>query len=415
DLVYYGNQQRLEYDFVVAPGVDPKAITLAFQGAGKVELNAQGDLVLHTTGGPICQPRPVIYQEVNGERREIAGGYVLKDGLQVGFQVAAYDGAKPLVIDPQIDYSTYIGGDGADSGNAIAVDDQRFVYVTGETTSVNFPSTVGAFDTQLSNGVPPDQFIVHDAFVTKIDPNAAGAASLVYSTYLGGGGGGGGITGNDGLDEAGLGIAVDDQGNAYITGKTSATDFPIVNAFQDQLNRDGVIVRADAFVAELNADGSDLLYSSYLGGNGIDVGNAIAVDDQGHAYITGETTSSDFPTLGRFQGFAGNSDVFVAHLNPAESGLASLVFASFLGGSGTDIGHGIALDPQRKVHVTGQTASTNFPTKPSNAFQAIYRGGASDAFVAKIDPTLACRSNNPFGCQSASQIRGELLYSTYLG
>src|SRR2546427_1923700 len=174
DLIYYGTQRQLEYDFVVSPGADPKRIRLGFQGVDKLEVDAQGDLVLHTATGVIRQRKPVIYQEVEGARREIAGGYVLEGARRVGFRVAAYDARRPLVIDPALFYSTYLGGNSSDEGLAIAVDTAGNAYVTGATSSTDFPTTQGAFQTTAVGGC--------DASVTKLNPTDP---VLVYSTYLG--------------------------------------------------------------------------------------------------------------------------------------------------------------------------------------------------------------------------------------
>jgi hypothetical protein len=211
DLAYYGNQQRLEYDFVVAPGADPGAIRLGYAGADRPATDGQGDLVLHTAGGDLVQHRPLLYQEVNGVRHEVSGGYVVR-GQEVGFRVGGYDAGRPLIIDPVLSYSTYLGGSGEDYGYGIAVDAAGNAYVTGKTTSVNFPT---ANPSQPANGGGTD------AFVAKL--NASGSA-LVYSTYLGGSGG-----------DAGLGIAVDAAGNAYVTGSTTSTNFPTANPLQPAL------------------------------------------------------------------------------------------------------------------------------------------------------------------------------------
>src|SRR5882724_689003 len=199
DLLYYGNQRQLEYDFVLAPGADPNKIVLGFKGVERLEITAQGELVLHAAGGDVRQHKPVIYQNIDGVRREIDGGYVLKGAKRVGFQVAAYDRSRPLVIDPVLAYSTYLGGHG------IAVDTDGNAYVVGSTGSTAFPTTAGAFQPNYAGGYG-------DAFVTKL--NSTGSA-LVYSTYLGGSGW-----------DRGHAIAVDTDGNAYVTGMTNSIDFP---------------------------------------------------------------------------------------------------------------------------------------------------------------------------------------------
>jgi hypothetical protein len=242
DLVYYGNQRQLEYDFLVGPGADAGRIQLAFQGAQSVEIDGQGKLVLHTGGGDVVEHAPVVYQDTAGGRQTIGGRYVLEGPGRVGFQVDTYDRSRPLTIDPVLSYSTYLGGSKGDYANGIAVDASRNAYVTGFTYSTNFPTTTEAFQTTNKAN---DQTV----FVTKLDANGT---ALVYSTYLGG----------TGLSH-GSGIAVDGSGNAYITGDTSATDFPTTTgAFLT--TKKGTV---NAFVTKLNASGTGLLYSTYLGGS----------------------------------------------------------------------------------------------------------------------------------------------------
>ncbi|TMG77584.1 MAG: hypothetical protein E6H80_00745, partial [Betaproteobacteria bacterium] len=275
DLVYYGNQRQLEYDFVVAPGADPKKIVLGFKGTDKLEVDAQGDLVLHAAGGVIRQQKPIIYQEIDGIRREIEGRYVRKGANRVSFKLAAYDTSRPLMIDPALSYSTYLGGSGHDFGQGIAVDAHGNAYVTGHTSSTNFPTTLGAFQIAFAGG--------SDAVVTKLNPDGS---ALVYSTYLGGSNGGNGTGGAD--TNEGAGIAVDADGNAYVTGFTGANDFPTTpGAFQSAFAGGW-----DAFVTKLNPTGSALVYSTYLGGSFLDGGSGIAVDSNGNTYVTGETQSS---------------------------------------------------------------------------------------------------------------------------
>ena len=372
DLVYYGNQRQLEHDFIVAPGADPRSITLNLAGAEKLSLDPQGALVLAVKDGELRMDKPRIYQEVDGARREISGGYVLKSAYQVGFQIAAYDATRLLIIDPTLFYSTYLGGNSTDVGQGIAVDAAGNAYVTGYTTSINFPTTVGTF--QTANGGS------YDAFVTKLNPT--GTAPLVYSTYLGGSN-----------FDLGYGIAVDNLGNAYVTGYTCSSNFPTTPlAFQTALQS-----FCDAFVTKLNPAGSAPLYSTYLGGNSADFGQGIAVDSTGSAYVTGYTYSSNFPTTpGAFQTtFAGGYHAFVTKLNP--TGTAPLVYSTYLGGNSTDVGQGIAVDSTGSAYVTGYTNSSNFPTTPG-AFQTTFAGGYH-AFVTKLNPTGTA----------------PLVYSTYLG
>ncbi len=384
DLIYYGNRQQLEYDFIVAPGADPNAIIFEF---GKVaanlkrrpapQVNDQGDLVLPTAGGQIRLNRPLAYQEVNGVQREISASYIFKGERRVGFQVAKYDGSRPLIIDPVLTYSTYLGVAGLDEGEAIAVDTAGNAYVTGVAGSTNFPTTPGAFQTTLGGfgGV----FGFGDAFVTKLNPTGS---ALVYSTYIGGGG-----------DDVSTGIAVDAAGNAYLTGLTnSRVTFPTTpGAFQTTFGGGSF----DAFVTKLNPTGSGLVYSTYLGGLAQDDASRIAVDAAGSAYVTGETNSINFPTTPAvFQSsLGGDFDAFVTKLNPAGSGLA---YSTFLGGGATDSGIDIAVDASGNAYVIGNSSSTDFPTT-AGAFRTSF-GGTRDAFVAKVNSTASA-----------------LLYSTYLG
>ena len=368
DLVYYGNQQQLEYDFIVAPGADLRVIRLAFEGVGKAQVDESGDLMLRTADGEIRQHRPIVYQEVGGNKREIASRYLIEGADQVGFEVAEYDAARPLVIDPVLDYSTYLGGGGGDAGVGIAVDSARNAYVMGITNSSDFPTM---------NPLQPASGGSIDTFVAKLNP--AGSA-LVYSTYLGGGG-----------IDFGNSIAVDSAGNAYVTGNADSSNFPTANALQP--TNSGYY---DAFVTKLNAAGSALVYSTYLGGSGFDRGDGITVDSSGNAYLSGDTISTDFPTANPLQPALGGGeiygDAFVTKLNASGS---ALVYSTYLGGSGDEIGNGIAVDASGNAYVAGAT-SGNFPTT-AGAFQPIY-DGSEDAFAARLN--------------SAGSL---LIYSTYLG
>jgi hypothetical protein len=386
DLVYYGNQRQLEYDWIVAAGAEPQLIRLKITGADRISIDKQGDLVLHTQSGQLRQHRPRIYQPINGQKKAVAGRYVLLSKQEVGFAIAEYDTNKALVIDPVLSYSTYLGGsqgNGNDSGSKIAVDSQGNVYVTGQTGSTDFP-TKNAFNSTYGSG----GFL---AFVTKLNPAASGDASLIWSTYLGG---------NEGQGEFGNGIAVDLRGNVYVTGVSRASDFPTTN---NALSRT-LSGLSDAFVTKLNATGNSLLYSTYLGGSSSgDFGRGIAVDLRGNIYVTGDTSSSDFPTKNAFtSNFGGGPiDSFVTKLNPSASGDASLVYSTYVGGNGIDLGSAIAVDLQGNAYVTGLTTSTDFPTK--NGFDHTFIGGVdnSEAFVIKVNPTVS-------GAAS-------MVYSTYLG
>ncbi|WP_299698107.1 SBBP repeat-containing protein [Hydrocarboniphaga sp.] len=368
DLVYHGQQQHLEYDFVVAPQADPAAIRMRYSGQQALHLNPAGDLVISSAVGDLVQHKPLIYQTLGGERKAIDGRFELRqqgENTEVAFALADYDRSQALVIDPVLVYSTYLGGSSGDVGDAIAVDSAGNAYVTGYTSSTNFP---------LANALQGTFRGYADVFVTKL--NADGNA-LVYSTYLGGS-----------SSDVGNGIAVDSAGKAYVTGYTGSTNFPLTNALQGTKGGS-----TDAFVTQLNADGSALVYSTYLGGSDSDQGCGIAVDSAGKAYVTGETWSTNFPLANALQGTNGGaSDFFVTQLNADGS---ALVYSTYLGGSSAEYDSSIAVDSAGNAYVTGETTSTNFPL--ANALQGTF-GGNDDAFVTQINADGSA-----------------LLYSTYLG
>jgi hypothetical protein len=397
-LVYYGNQKQLEYDFVVGPGADAGQIRLWFAGAQSLNVNDDGDLEVRAGEQVLLQHKPVVYQEMAGERRQVAANFVVH-GQEVSFTLGGYDRDRPLVIDPVLSYSTYLGGSASsntngDQGYGIAVDAAGNVYVSGLTASPDFPTAKAL---QPNNAGDPSMAgnAAEDAFVTKL---SADGTVLVYSTYLGG---------SD--SDQGHGIAVDSSGNAYVTGFTYSVDFPTVNPLQGALER---LYHGNAFVAKLSADGSALIYSTYLGGSGNngnnagapgwDQGTGIAVNALGNAYVTGWTDSRDFPTVKPLQGtFRGNYlNAFVCQLTADGS---ALIYSTYLGGSGPlgDYGSSIALDAAGNAHVTGFTTSPDFPTV--NALQPVLRSPpdafpGSNAFVAKLTADGSA-----------------LVYSTYLG
>jgi hypothetical protein len=367
DLVYYGTQRQLEFDFIVAPGADPRRIQFEVGGARQIRTDEYGDLVLKMGEDEIRWRKPVVYQEREGKRQEIASHYSITAANRVGFEVAKYDARRPLYIDPLV-YSTYLGGSDVDGGNSIAVDSAGNAYITGGTFSTDFPTV---------NPIQATGGGVQHVFVAKL--NAAGSA-LIYSTYLGGNG-----------TDYGLGIAADSAGNAYVTGLTFSTNFPTMNPLQPANAGSN-----DGFVTTINPTGSALVYSTYLGGGGADGGTAIALDSSGDAYVTGDTSSTDFPTTNPLQTTYGGGtfDAFVAEINPSGS---ALVYSTYLGGANFDGGTGIAVDSSGNAYVTGDTYSTDFPTM--NALQVTYGGGGNrDAFVSEINSTGSA-----------------LVYSTYLG
>jgi hypothetical protein len=371
DMVFRGGAGQLKYEFLLRPGATPADIRLAYGGASGLSVNGAGELLVQTPLGALRDERPVSYQQIEGRQVTVASGFALGAGSAYGFTVGAYDRSQPLVIDPGLVYSTFLGGSGNDQGFAIAVDASGAAYVTGQTASSNFPTTTAAFDTGYNGGM--------DAFVTKL--NSAGSG-LVYSTYLGGT-----------ATEQGLGVAVDATGAAYLTGLTSSANFPTTVAAFDTMHNGA----NDAYVTKLNATGSTLLYSTFLGAAGADEGWAIAIDATGAAYVTGLTTSAGFPTtVGAFDTtHNGGNDAFVTKLNPA--GSAPLVYSTFLGGTGVDQGYGIRVDAAGAAYVTGITGSPAFPTTPG-AFDTSHNG-QSDAFVTKLNPAGSA----------------PLVYSTFLG
>ena len=380
DVIYYGNSRLLEHDFVVAPGADVRAIKLNYEGAWGLRVDKAGDLVLRVNGGELRQSKPVAYQDVAGQRQTVTSRYVLK-GKEVGIEVGEHDRSRPLVIDPVLVYSTYLGGSGNDVSNSITVDAAGNAYLTGTTASTNFPTLNPRQATNRGS---------NDVFVTKL---TASGNALVYSTYLGGTVNSR-VTGSG--DDQGKGIAVDASGNVYVAGLTSSTDFPVAGTLRPTYGG-GTF---DAFVFKLNPTGATLVYSAYLGGSLEDQGNGVAIDTAGNAYVTGYTVSTNFPTVTPFQATnaGGAFDAFVTKVNAAGTAFS---YSTYLGGNSGDEGNGIAVDTSGNAYVTGSTPSTNFPT--ANAFQpsnsGMERWGQStDAFVTKL---------NPAGTG--------LVYSTYLG
>ncbi len=402
DLIYYGNQRQLEYDFVVAPGADPQSIRMQFDGVSQVQVTPDGDLVATTLDGSIKLHKPVVYQEAEGVRNLVAGSFALTAGHTVGFRLETYDHRKSLVIDPVLVFSTFLGGSVADVANAVATDASGNVYVAGGTQSPDFPVTTGALQSK-----PKGASTAGSAFVSKL--NAAGTA-LIYSTYVGGTGG-----------DAAYGLAVDTAGDAYIVGETASKDFPVTTgAFQTTIPGSRT-----SFVAKLNPTGSGLTYATYLGGQSnsylcCDAAAAVAIDSTGSAYVAGVTYASDFPvTQGALQTEIGSglaSNAYVAKLNPSGS---ALVYATFLGGSGQgqfnigpavfdgDAGTALAVDAAGNAYVTGYAYSADFPVT-AGAIQSTNKAATTagvdsiipgyNAFIAKINPSGSA-----------------LIYSTYLG
>jgi hypothetical protein len=415
DLVYYGNQGQLEYDFVVAPGSSPGPIRLQFSGTKRIRLDHDGNLSLTATDGSLTFHKPIVYQERNGQREPVSGRFALLSGHTVGFSLGSYDHSMPLIIDPVMVYSTYLGGSGTgevgvitgDKAYAIAVDSAGNAYISGSTLSADFPITSDAFQTSLT--ATPGYGSPLNVFVTKL--NAAGTA-LIYSTYLGGDGGlGSGSSSYGGFPpfdvggDFGYSLAIDSSGNAYITGQTNSNNFPVTTgAFQTTQPLAG----SDAFVTKLNPTGSALVYSTYLGGSGFcgNSADAIGVDASGNAYVAGETSCDDFPVTSEalqtiFTPLYNSSiDAFVTKLSKDGSALA---YSTYLGGSSAYAVVsvlGLALDSSDDVYIAGYAASTEFPVT-AGAYQTTNHSTktqGSNAFVTALNPTGTA-----------------LIYSTYLG
>ena len=372
DLVFYGNKQDLEYDFVVAPHADPSEIAMTFSGADAIDIDqSTGDLLLRTPAGTVRQHKPTVYQEIGDNRRTVDAQYIIGPAGRIGFEISSYDLTRPLTIDPILVYSTYLGGDGDElsEGSNLAVDSAGNAYITGATSSANFPTTPGAHD-EVCNSCGLPGGAGRDLFVTKL---SADGSTLEYSTYVGGG-----------ASDFPSGIAVDLLGNVYVTGLTASLDFPTVNPFQSGLNGS-----LDSFVTKLSADGSALLYSTYLGGTARENGFAIAVDAAGSAYVAGETTSSTFPTTNATlspNSCGGSRDGFVTKLSVDGS---SLVYSTYLCDGGFDRALAIAVDTAGNAYVAGAASSSTFPQPfgpTSGAFQTSFGGGASDGYLTKLNP-----------------------------
>jgi hypothetical protein len=397
DLVYYGKQGRLEYDFQVAPGADLDAVGLEFTNSQGMKLE-DGALVIPTAAGLVQFAAPQLYQVVDGQRKPVAGRFVQRGENRIGFEAGNYDRSRALVVDPVLSYSTFFGGSGGEGCSAvtgvvtsgcpaIATDTGANIYAAGTTTSTDFP--LGSTPLQGTLNGPAD------VFVAKFSPTGS---TVVFSTYLGGSG-----------TDTSAGIGVDSGFNVFVAGNTDSSDFPTTpNAFQTTR----VSANSHGFVTELNSSGIVLLYSTYLSGSGTDNITGIAIDQKNQAYVTGTTTSADFPTTaGAFQITSlATNQFFVTKINTGTTGLQSLAYSTYFGGgtpsNGVTVGGGIGVDVNSNVYFTGGTnfqhtgsnTTTDFPIL--NAYQSTLNG-PTDAFVAKLNTTAASGA--------------QLIYSTYLG
>jgi uncharacterized protein (TIGR03437 family) len=473
DAVFYGTPRQLEFDFVVAPYADPLAIRLKFSEGTPLRLDNAGNLFAGAGSDQIQLQRPVIHQDLSGERRLVAGGFAV-EGSTIIFRLGDYDRAQPLVIDPVLQYASYLGGSGADAIQSVEVDASGNVFVAGYTTSTDFPIVDGALSNNRGNG---------DGFIAKL--NSTGS-TLTYASYLGGAGDdqmtGIGIDGTGSIwvtgfsnstnfplqaqlqtviaggydvavarfsragllqfstylggsgDDKGEAIAIDAASAVYVTGGTLSNNFPTGIAAQVNYGgasascpttSAGLAMAGDAFVFKLNSSGATLQYSTYLGGSGCEVGTGIAVDLSGNAYITGATTSSNFPTAGALQNNLGGGscaplgggsytcpDAFVTKLN---SGGTGIVYSTYLGGNSLDAGSGIAVDSTGAAYVVGTTQSANFPL--ASALKSTL-GGTQDAFVAKINAAGTALTFSTYfggsGADSGSAIKLDALKRPFI-
>ena len=396
DLVYYGNQHQLEYDFIVQPGADPKKIQLSLNGANETWLDALGDLVLVTKAGEVRQRKPVMYQEINGERKTVTGSYILKNN-RLSFAVGAYDSHFALVIDPIISYASLLNDASSHAGSALAIDAQGFAYISGTTASSDYAVTTGA----LNQGAGSNNM----AFVTKLSQDGAWP---VYTAVFGG------TTGQsnpDSLFNSGIGIAVDAQGNAFVTGTTNADNFPTsVNAYKKIKAAD-----ADVYVLKLNPTGSAILFSTLLGGGNSDTARAIVIDSAGNPCLTGTTDSTDFPNTDLRYKKATNSQqaVFLARLKADGS---ALLHANLLDSAGVNSSAGIALDANNNLYVAGTTFDGKEVSKPTLGARFPRTTGAYTYGFQPISPFGEAQGGMQSGVFVAKiGANGKLEYSTVIG
>jgi Beta-propeller repeat len=401
DMTFYGSDRTFEFDLILKPGADAHQIALRFAGARKVSTDKNGDLVLSSAAGDLALRKPVAYQSIDGVKKPVDVRFAARRRNEIGFALGAYDLRRELVIDPTVLYSTYLGGNGSDVGQAVAVDSNGAIYLTGETGSSNFPITAGAAQSTLAGST--------DVFVTKFTPDGS---ALVYSTYLGGSDQQGGDT-SVGPTSSGNTIAVDGSYNVYIAGGTNTSDFPLcppANNCPAPAQSAYAGGKNDAFVVRLNPTGG-LAYSTFIGGSDVDIAEGIAIDSSGNIYIGGQTQSSNLQVVQPLQGlYKGGTDGFVAKIDgtAGSATLGQFKYLDYLGGSGADLVSAIGLDGLNNIYVTGITDSTDFPVHGATPFQK--QCGSN----GQCDPNSSGTQSDAFFTAIKSNL-SEYIYSTYFG
>jgi uncharacterized repeat protein (TIGR01451 family) len=386
-LIYYGNQRQLEYDFVVAPGADPRQIHLSIAGAQKLSVDAQGNLVLHNSAGEVQLLAPKVYQQINGQNKKISGQWSLAANGTASFHLGRYDRTQPLIIDPVLMYSSFLGGSQKNTVSKITLDDSGNAFVAGYTASGDFPAAPTPLATTFGTGTQS-----RGAFVAKIDSSGS---NLLYTTYLSGS-----------ADEEATGLAVDKSGNVYVAGNTHSIDFPTRNAFQSKCataNPAGTC--SNAFLTKISPSGDSIVFSTYLGGSGTESARGLVVDAKGSAYLAGVTSSSDFPvTAGAAQAKCGGAcqqSAFVAKFSQSGD---KLVYATYVGGSASDDAADLAVDSTGNAYLAGHTTSPDFPLgTPYRKSCAADPASSTKACIATAFVTKIAPDGSSFA------------YSTYLG
>jgi hypothetical protein len=376
DIRYYFDNGFLRYDYVAEPGADLTLLRLKIYGAGGYKVNESGELTIGTSLGTIVHGRLYAYQEMSDKQNEVACAFSVESDGQIGFTTGKYNPALALVIDPLV-FSTFIGGSGEEYCTSIAIDEIGNSYITGFTRSTDFPVTLGAYDTASNLG--------SDVFVIKLDENGV---SMIYSTYI-----------SADSNEAGNSIAVDNYGNAYITGYTQSANYPTTAGAYDETYNGGSNFGGDGFITKLDASGSTLVYSTFIGGTSNDYGNSIAIDANDDAYITGYSKSINYPTTpgvydDSLNGTGAFTDLIITKINATGT---ALIYSTFIGGKNDEVGNSIAVDTAGNAYVTGFTASADYPTTVAG-YDNDFNGGFKDAFVVKMNAGATA-----------------MVYSTFLG